>query len=120
MKMAEMGRYCKAYPVEKFREFGGWKENLQNLRGEKPQGQVKRKGPQNGAQDEAPQAETQRTLAAEDHLYLQENFVVTDGVFIDEHIIFDDVTPEWIDFCENTLGFEVPSYESTQRGASAQ
>ena len=120
--MAEMGRYCRAYTVERFREFSGWKENLQNLRSEKPQGRIKRKGPQSGAREEEtpPQAETQRTLAAEDHLYLQENFVVTDGIFIDENIIFDDVTPEWIDFCKDTLGFEVPSYESAQRSAPAQ
>jgi hypothetical protein len=118
--MAEMGKYCKAYPVGMFREFSGWKENLQNLKREKPQGGMKRKKPQGGAQEEPPQVETRRALTDDDHLYLQENFVVTDGIFIDENIIFDDVTPEWMDFCENTLKFEVPSYESAQRSSSVQ
>ena len=48
-----------------------------------------------------------------DFLYLQENFIVTDGIFIDENVIFDNVTPEWIDFCVNVLKFEVPKYAST-------
>ena len=51
---------------------------------------MKRKKPQDGAQEEAPQVETRRALADDDHLYLQENFVVTDGIFIDENIIFDE------------------------------
>jgi hypothetical protein len=36
----------------------------------------------------------------------QENFVVTDGIFIDEHIIFDKVTDEWKEFCKGTLMFD--------------
>ena len=36
--MATMGRYCKAYPFGCFDEFSGWKEDLQNLRKEKPEG----------------------------------------------------------------------------------
>jgi hypothetical protein len=108
--MAEMGRYCKAYPVGRFREFGGWKEDLRSLKKEKPQG---------GAQGEAP-AETARVLADEDYLYLQENFVVTDGIFIDENIVFDDVTPGWKDFCVNTLKFEVPGDEPVETGTSAR
>jgi hypothetical protein len=27
-------------------------------------------------------------------VYLQENYVVTDGIFKDENVLFDDVTPE--------------------------
>jgi len=40
--------------------------------------------------------------------------VVTDDIFIDENIIFANITPEWLDFCKNTLKFEVPIYETTQ------
>lgn len=28
---------------------------------------------------------------------------------MDEDIVFDDVTPEWIDFCKNALKFETPN-----------
>lgn len=49
-----------------------------------------------------------------DHLYLHENYVVTEGIFMDEDVIFDEVTPEWIEFCETTLAFEVPDFGSTR------
>lgn len=99
--MPKMGKYCKAYPVKRLREFSGWKENTQNLRTvENPEGEGN--GP------------TPRTLTDDEHLYLQENFVVTDDIYLDEHIVFDDVTPEWINFCKETLKFEIPNYENNQ------
>jgi hypothetical protein len=94
-----MGKYCKAYPLSRFREFNGWKENAENFR--------KEKKTVNGAE-----AEVSREITDSSFAYLQENYTVTDGIFIDENIIFDDVTPEWIDFCVNTLKFEQPVYES--------
>jgi len=113
--MAAMGSYCKAYPLQMCRQFSGWKENIQNLRKE-AQGDLPKDGsagrmPKKKSPGEAPVIETPRALNDEDFLYLQENFTVTDGIFIDENIVFDDVTPEWMDYCKNTLKFEVPSYE---------
>jgi len=93
--MGNIGRYCKAYHVEQFREFDGWAENVQNARKEKQQ--------VDGIEVEAP-----RSLEGGDILYLQEDYTVTDGIFMDEHVIFDNVTPEWKQFCEQTLEFEVP------------
>lgn len=105
-----MGRYCKAYPIARLREFGGWVENGENTR------KVKREI--DGVEVEAP-----RELTEGDHLYLQENYVVTDSIFIDENIVFADVTPEWKEFCKNVLEFEVPSHdtagESDERLAAA-
>jgi hypothetical protein len=96
--MAKMGSYVKAYPTEDFRKFHGWSEAVQNSQPEPTPG--------NGEQEEG---EDQSTG---DFFYLQENFTVTDGIFLDENIVFNDVTPEWIDFCKNTLKFEVPVYSS--------
>ncbi len=59
--------------------------------------------------------ETTRTLTDGDYLYLQENYVVTDGIFKDEHVIFDNVTAEWIEYCQQALKFEVPVYASTTK-----
>jgi len=97
--MAQKGKYCKAYSLAKLREFSGWSENVQNVRTEK-------------REVNALEVETKRELTASDYLYLQENFTVTDDIFIDENVIFADVTPDWIDFCKNTLKFEVPVYEN--------
>ncbi|MFP5264854.1 MAG: hypothetical protein ACLGJB_23440 [Blastocatellia bacterium] len=97
--MAQMGKYCKAYPIPRLRAFKGWTENAQNARKEKRQ--------IDGSEVEAP-----RELTDEDFLYLQENFTVTDGIFLDENIIFDNVSPEWVEFCKGELKFEVPDYQS--------
>ncbi len=77
--MGKVGKYCKAYPIARFREYDGWPEV----------------------------GELQRN-----HLYLHENYVVTEGIFMDEDVIFDDVTPEWKEFCQEDLGFEVPDFGS--------
>jgi hypothetical protein len=84
--MGMMGRYCKAYPVHRFRAFAGWSENRANLR------------------KQTATASSQREDG--DLLFLQENYVVTDGIYRDEHVIFADVTPEWKSFCQETLRFK--------------
>ena len=99
--MAKMGSYCKAYPVKRLREFSGWTENKENARKEK-------------LEVDGKEEEVTRELTDESFLYLQENFTVTDGVFIDENIIFDSATPEWIEFCKSVLEFEVPNYQSAK------
>ena len=96
--MAKMGRYCKAYPVARFREFKGWAENAQNAREETQTVE--------GKEVLAP-----RPLTDSDFLYLQENFTITDGIFLDQNIIFDQVSPEWVEFCKSTLKFEIPEYQ---------
>lgn len=99
MNMATMGNYCKAYPVKRFRQFGQWTERLENVRKDK--------------QDvDSQEVEVARKLTDDDFLYLQKNYVVTDGIFLDQNIIFDNVTPEWKEFCHQTLLFEIPTYES--------
>jgi hypothetical protein len=82
--MANMGSYCKAYPIERFREFGGWSEKMPITAD--------------------PEQEDGR------YLFLQENLVVTDGIFIDEKVVFDRVTPEWEAFCKDVLNFEIPDF----------
>jgi hypothetical protein len=103
--MATMGKYCKAYPITRFREYKEWTEKTENARKEK------------GAAD-GEEVEVERQLTDKDLLYLQENYMVTDGVFLDENIIFDDVTPEWKDFCAHALKFEVPVYETVKETSS--
>jgi hypothetical protein len=96
--MARMGRYCKAYPVSRFRAYEAWTEDLENARKE-------------AKQVDGKELQLPRTLTDDDYFYLQEDLKVTDGIFLDENIIFDDVTPEWERFCASELKFEVPVYE---------
>lgn len=88
-----MGRYCKAYPVGQLRTFAGWRERLDALAPlEREDGTL----------------QPRTSLADEDYLFLQETLVVTDGIALDEHVVFDEVTPEWQAFCARELAFAVP------------
>lgn len=100
--MTTLGKYCKAYPLARLRQFSGWSEKAQNAR--RIMQEV------NGETVTIP-----RELTDADYVYLQTNFTVTDGIFIDENIIFSDVTPEWIEFCRNVL-----AGDSSYNGAKQQ
>ena len=91
--MTTLGKNCRAYPLSRLRQFPGWTQNPENTRLVTTE--------IDGDIVEAP-----RQLTDEDYVYLQANFTVTDGIFIDENVIFDAVTPEWIAFCRNVLGYE--------------
>ena len=93
--MAEMGKYCKAYLAKQFREYPGWSENAANVRKEKKEVDGK-------------EVEVDRMLDDDSILYLQENYVVTDGIFKDQNIIFDNVTDEWKQFCHEDARLRDP------------
>jgi hypothetical protein len=95
--MPMMGRYCKAYPITELRKFPGWQEQIEHL------------VPMESGIDGEPSPRTH--LEDDDYLFLQENFVVTDGIFLDQHVIFDRVTPEWKAFCVEQLAFVVPDVD---------
>jgi hypothetical protein len=77
--MAKMGKYCKAYPTKRFQEFKNW-----------------------------PNTVSPAEKVEESYLFLQENLTVTDGIFLDEKVVFADITPEWEQFCRETLQFSIP------------
>lgn len=76
-------KYCKAYPVEHLAQYPGW--NPQNL----------------------------EHALVPDVVFLHENLVVTTGIYPEENIVFSTSEASWRDFCEQTLDFKVPGYESS-------
>ncbi|WNZ26346.1 hypothetical protein HJG54_28360 [Leptolyngbya sp. NK1-12] len=92
--MATMGKYCKAYLVKQLRQFEQWSEDTSAI--------------------QASDNTAKNSFDDDDVLYLQENYVVTNGIFQDEQIVFDQVTPEWKQFCQIVLQFEVPVLESSK------
>jgi hypothetical protein len=94
--MAIMGKYCKTYPLNRLREFKGWTENEERAGNESTR---TKDGEDAG----------RRSPNEEDYLFVQENYVVTDGIFLDENVVFNKVTPEWIDYCHSALGFTLPA-----------
>ncbi|HEX8174594.1 MAG TPA: hypothetical protein VF543_05690 [Pyrinomonadaceae bacterium] len=99
--MNRLGKYCKAYTLDELRKFSGWNEELPEKQGA-------------GANGEA-QAEGEADLS--DIVFLQEDYTVTTGIFLDENVVFDKVTPEWIEFCRDTLKFDVPAIEPSNGNA---
>lgn len=78
--MKRIGKYCKAYAIDDLRKFSGWNESAQ----------------------EEQTAETELSNI----LFVQENYTVTAGIFVDENVILNQPTPEWIEFCRDTLKFD--------------
>jgi hypothetical protein len=95
--VSAMGKYCKAYHLRSLRAFGGWSEKAENARWETETVDGK-------------EVQVVRELTGDSIVYVQENYVVTDGIFKDENILFDDVTPEWVAYCQEELAFEIPEY----------
>jgi hypothetical protein len=94
--MARMGSYCRAYYARDFAAFPGWRPGVTQLA----------PAAAGGGGDEA--AAPRTALGDEDILYLQEDFGVTDGIFLDENVVFADAGPEWRAFCAGPLGFAPP------------
>ena len=105
----EMSNYCAAYEARNFRKFPAWTENAANVRKDKQEVGGK-------------EVEVERQLDDDSILYLHESYIVTDDIYNDEHVIFDNVTDEWKRFCHETLNFEVPVYEPIEipRAAESQ
>ena len=89
--MSTLGKYCRAYPLCQLRKFPGWVERANEARKIRKEidGEI---------------VEEVRTLTDEDYVYLQMDYTVTDGIFVNENVIFNEVTPEWIEFCQRVLG----------------
>lgn len=77
-----MRKYCKAYHLKDLRQFPNWNESLNR--------------------EEAP-------LSEDTIVYLWDDFsVVKSPVIPEKGILWNTVTPEWQDFCQTTLRFEIP------------
>jgi hypothetical protein len=84
--MANLGRYCKAYIVSELRRFPGWLE--------------------------APTGDGQ-ARADDAIVFVQEDLSVTDGLAVDEQIVYRSGDPAWSQFCRETLAFELPAWCAT-------
>ena len=93
----KMGKYCKAYYLGDMRKFRKWTENTKNTRIEKKEIDGK-------------EVKVKRILNDDSIVYLQENYNVTDDIYIEEDILYDDVTPKWKAFCGKKLNFQIPEF----------
>lgn len=99
--MPLIGKYCRPCQLSLLRKFPGWTEKAENARTIRKEvdGEI---------------VESIRELTDALYVYVHYNFTVTDGIFIDENIIFSDVSPEWISFCRNLPGLQTHNVEARQ------
>jgi ankyrin repeat protein len=81
--------YARAYLLGDLRKFSDWREERS---GTIP-------ADENGNSHE---------LSDDDVVFLQEDFTVTELIWPGENVIFNQTTPEWINFCTQELQFKVP------------
>lgn len=104
--MAQNSAYCKAYTANRFRAFPGWTEKTTSLR--------KGKKTVDGKE-----VQFDRTAIEDnDILYLHDSYIVTDGIFKDENIVFENLTEDWKKFCHENLGFAIPDYKKKSVAAA--
>ena len=102
--MGRAGIYCKAYLVRDLCAFAQWRPNPAELRPAAVE--------VDGREVKVPRG----ALRDDDVLFLQEDFTVTDGIFLDEHVVFADDGPDWRAFCAGALGFAPPAEPEIDRG----
>jgi len=76
-----MRKYCKAYYLKDLRPFSRWTEKRE---------------------------ENESALSNDDVVYLWDDFTVVRSPVLPGGVIFDEVTPQWQEFCQTTLQFEIP------------
>lgn len=88
--------YCKAYHLRDLRRFQGWSEDRINWTGS------------TDGHEAGNGHDSQAVFNDEDVVFLHHDLTVTESMWRNENVIYQKVTPEWQDFCANTLGFKVP------------
>jgi len=87
--------------------FPGWCENTTSLRSSKRIVDGK-------------ETEFKRSrIEDSDILYLHDSYLVTDGIFKDENVVFDNVSDEWKRFCQEELKFSIPDYKMQSAAMAA-
>lgn len=94
--MAELGKYCKAFRLGDLRRFSAWEIDESAL------------APERQAADNDPLEALPSTLDDDVVFFLHENLTVTDGIYVDEHIVFSKTSEAWRRFCKEELDFEPP------------
>ncbi|HET8913525.1 MAG TPA: hypothetical protein VFN23_18780 [Ktedonobacteraceae bacterium] len=78
-----MKKYCKAYYAHQIKQFSGWSEGYRH---------------------------PEQDLDDNDVIYLWDDFTVVRSPIASstEQVLFDDVTPQWQQFCREILQFNIP------------
>jgi uncharacterized protein len=87
-------KYCRAYYLKSFRQFPGWTEMKIGSEGKANSGVAGSQVVDKGFSDD-------------DILFLHEDLTVTRSMWHNEDVVFNQISPDWEEFCANVLGFKV-------------
>jgi ankyrin repeat protein len=85
-------KYCRAYYLKDLRTFPEWHESRIDWKEKKENG--------NGGADEG--------FTDDRMVFIHQDLTVTESVWHNENVIFNNVNSEWEEFCANSLKFKVP------------
>jgi hypothetical protein len=91
-------KYCKAYYLGDLRKYVGWSESRINWKEKKDADSQGKAG--GDAQEEE--------FTDDKIVFIHQDFTVTESMWQAENVIFNAVSPEWKEFCAETLKFKVP------------
>ena len=83
-------KYCKAYHLGELRKYEEWREVRKNWRRDRDDA---------GAEEE---------MGEEMVVFIHEDYTVTESVYRNENVIFDQVDERWKEYCAEALKFKVP------------
>lgn len=87
---SQQRQYCAAFHLSDLRKFAGWHDSADK------------------SQHKSDDAGGEKNTAESEIVFIHQDFTVTRSMWPNEDVIFNKITPEWIDFCKLNLGFKVP------------
>jgi len=87
-------RYCKAYHLKDLKQYPAWSESRINWK-EKKDGK------------EADQSDG--AFTDDKIVFIHQDFTVTESMWHNENVIYNQVDEPWREFCSNSLAFKVPT-----------
>jgi hypothetical protein len=88
-------KYCKAYYLRDLRQFSDWSESKINWK-------------KNGSTGTDEATDESITFMDDQVVFLHTDFTVTESMWCNENVIFNEVTDDWKNFCSETLKFKIP------------
>ncbi|HEY6333213.1 MAG TPA: ankyrin repeat domain-containing protein [Blastocatellia bacterium] len=92
-------KYCKAYHLGDLRKYPNWTEGRINWKEKKEKDRNKPKGQNGGA--EGP-------FLDDKVVFIHQDFTVTESMWHNENVLFNEIDSGWKDFCADSLKFKVP------------
>jgi hypothetical protein len=89
--------YCRAHLLKELRRYSGWSESRINW---KDADSYK-------CDSDADAGEVE--FSDDDIVYIHQDYTVTQSMWHDENVLFNEITSDWKEFCKKKLNFKVPS-----------